>query len=708
MRRLGGLTFILIRDSFSDIQAVASGKLGEALKSERCPFYVTISGVLRERPQRDARPDSINGLVEIGVEALHVHPHAGLHMPDATAANALKLVSFLQSRGFFDVRSLAAGLAPSFVDLVAGEPAEAADAARHLAQMLGPCRWHLLTRGRLVFGLAPGFVTDLQECLGADQLPLGAAGREIIEGACWHQERLDSMDRPPMAYGEIPLGLPAREAGSPAATSYWRNRYKVAHLSDATLVGATVLPKFDDVAVRSLVESVERSQVVMASMAGARSAGDIAPILRDFPEFDLHAEHIEGMLSLFPSLEKRLVHLERERQFELLWSILGHDHVRAIFASPEAVERLSSGVRAGLFADFNVMRHLDRTALASIAALSHDFTSGEAIEIIGRLFAIMPASAASACFLMGKVDQAGLQWQRCMAVAEHGHTSELPFFAAALGAVSPAEIKSWRDALTSQLERIFTNDPVDEAACRAALLTLGARHPWISIAFAACPDLDVVFEAINLVYGSGLVPYEEAARMYREAADCSRHWMEAGIVFGGNRWQGAEGRYRLVGLDMYPSKNRAAILAKSCSGICSARNTELFHRPDHFQFTLVESAGHAAAGSVQLYTHLDESGRPIWVLRGLNPSERIVVEPVGFTIEVLDTLASMARHNGVVALVCGDGCGLFNADSARLPIRAVMRRLATQTKRVDFDRPLHLFDHHDRSISIDFGWQVWP
>jgi hypothetical protein len=182
----------------------------------------------------------------------------------------------------------------------------------------------------------------------------------------------------------------------------------------------------------------------------------------------------------------------------------------------------------------------------------------------------------------------------------------------------------------------------------------------------------------------------------------------ANINFGGARWNGAQGRFELSDLHLYPSKNRAAILAKSCSGICSARDVALFHRPDHLQFTAVDPAGPTAAGSVQLYLHHDEHGRAIWVVRGINPSEKVAVAPVGFTIEVLDTLSSLARHNGVSALVHADGAGLFNADSARVGIRTVIRRLSGSAKRISFDSPLQLFDYHDRPIAVDFGWQVWP
>ena len=706
VRRLGRLNFILVKDSFSEIQAMIPAAVAEANPIDHCPCYVSLSGVLRERPGRDARPEAVNGLVEIEVEALQVHGSMGQRPLGVTSGNVWRLVAFLQSKGFLDIRTLVTAHAPSCRDLL---DAQGPDPAIHLAYMLGPCRWFLLTASHHYFGISPGSVSDLRGCLGHGDEPADPAVREMIEGASWHQwRRGNSPNPPPLAYGKVALAHWNGAFRDSAGGAYWRGAHEIAHISETLLSIATVPPTFDDVMVRSLVESVERTQAIVRSTLGTGKAGVSVSIPMNFPEFDMHAEHIKRMFSLFPSFERRLAHLEPDRQFELLWSILGHDHVKSIFSSSDAIELLTAGVEAGLFADFNVLRHIDHVALESIRALSRDFDCGETIKKIGNLFASTPGCASSACQLMEAVDRAGLEWERCLPVARNANISVLAFFAVALGLASAQEITLWRDVLASRLKRLFTNDPVDEEACRTALTTCSEDHCWIRPAIEACSDFDLGFDLVHLTYGNGLVMYEEAARMYRRAEDCSRHWAAKGIQFGGERWNAAEGRYELTGLEMYPSKNRAAILAKSCSGICSARNFELFHRPDHFQFTLVDPAGPAAAGSVQLYTHHDAHGRTIWVLRGLNPSERVDLEPVGLSIELLDTLASLARNSGIGSLVCGDGFGLFNADSARLPIRTILRRLAENARQIRFDRPLHLFDYHDRPISIDHGWQVWP
>ncbi len=705
VRQLGKVSFIVIKDAFSEIQVVVSGELQKLLQNTPPPFYATVSGVVKQRPPADVRSDSVNGSVEIEANALHIHRKGGRtvgHPLDGL----LRLTTFLQSRGFLDVNTLARTFAPSYSDLMSS--AEELGAAKHLTYLLGPCRWYLLTNECLYFGLSPGFIVDLKGLLDVDDQPAGVTAR-ALDQASWHEEYADAFAaHPPIAYGAIAIRTDENDAGRIDGSGYWRNRHSIAHLSDGLVATAVNYPKLDDAAVRTLEEGLARGEALLEAISGSAGRQSTAIILRDLNEFDLHARHTEEMLALFPSLEKRLAHSDGEQQFELLWSILGHDHVKAVFSSPEALGLLSACVRAGMFSDYNVLRCLDPGTLKSICRLTRNFTRPESVELIDKMFGSNPGASASACYLMEELDRSGLKWEQCVPTAKRGVISRLAFTAAALDLASADDIASWRSDLALRLRHLFANDPVDEASCRSALTAVAERFPWLERAVQECCGTDLIFDLVHLTFGSGLVAYEEAARMHSEAPDCSQHWASAGIDFGGERWNRAERRFDLSHFWLYPSKNRPAILARSCSGICSARNVYHFKRKDYFQFTLVDPAGLSAAGTVQMYSHRDEEGRRIWVVRGLNPSERVVIEPLGFTLEVLDTVASLARHNGLSALVCADGHGLFSADSSRVSIRAILRRSAATAKRIFFKEPLHIFDYHDRPISIKFGWQVWP
>lgn len=677
VRQLGKVTFAVIKDAFTEIQVVVSGGLQHSLSSAPCPFYATVSGVLRLRPADAVRTDVVHGAFEVAANAVHVHRGQLLAKP---LDGPLGLTSFLQSQGFTDVHTLVNAVVPACADVLGSDDL---GVVTHLTYLLAPCRWYWLAQRTLHFGLSPGFVNDLKGSL---------AGSELLERATFHEDATS-------AYGSVAIAPNTQDA-----SGYWRSRHGIVLLGDGLVAAAATRPNVDDVLVQSLEEKLDRSEALLQTVGGT---GIAAITGRDFSKFDLSAGHMEQMVAMFPSLQKRLARCQQEEQFEILWSLLGHDHVKAIFSSSDALDLLAACVRAGLFADYNVLRCIDPTALTSILALTDGLQRRDALAHIQDLFGTAPSVAASTCYLMADVERAGLDWRRCVEVAKRGLVSRLAFTAAALDAAAYQEIADFCGALASKLRRLFVNAPVDEAFCWSALAELAVRYRWVERVVAACRGADLLFDMIHATFGSGLLAYDEAARLYARVEDCSHHWVEAGINFGGERWNAEEGRFELGHLWLYPSKNRPAILAKSCSGICSARDLGLFQRPDHFQFTLVAPDGPLAAGSVQMYRHRDEQGRAIWVVRGLNPSEKVTIDPIGFTIEVLDTLASLARHNRVSALVFGDGAGLFNADSARVPIRSVIRRLAAAAKRVSFGEPLRAFDFHDRPVSIGFGWQVW-
>jgi hypothetical protein len=677
VRQLGKMTFVVIKDAFTEIQVVVSGELQQSLKGVSCPFYATVSGVLQSRPAGDARAEAVHGALEVAANDVRVDGGQLLAKP---LDGVLRFTSFLQSAGFSDVHTLVRAVAPACADILASDDL---GAIIHLTRLLGPCRWYWLTNGSLHFGLSPGFVDDLKGCLAEGEL----------------LERTTFRENATSAYGTVAIASNTQDA-----SFYWRTRHALALLGDDLLAAAVTRPKVDDVTVQALHEKLARGEALLQTVGGM---GMGAITGRNFIEFDLNAHHMEQIVALFPSLQKRLASCPLEEQFEILWSLLGHDHVKAIFTSPDALELLTACVRAGLFSDYNVLRCIDTTALRSIQALTDGLNRTEALSQIHNLVSAVPSIAASSCYLMADVQRAGQDWRRCVGVAKRGLVSRLAFTAAALDAASDEEIADFCRALARKLRRLFVNTPVDEVFCRSALAELARRHAWVERVVGDWRGADLLFDMIHTTFGSGLVAYEEASQLYARVADCSHHWAEAGITFSGRRWNAEEGRFDLRPLWLYPSKNRAAVLAKSCSGICSARDVGLFQRPDHFQLTLVAPEGPSAGGTVQMYSHRDEKGRAIWVVRGLNPSEKVTIDGVSFTIEVLETLACLARDNGVSSLVFGDGAGLFNADSARVHIRAVIRRLAAASKRVSFDEPLRAFDFHGKPISIGFGWRVW-
>jgi len=707
LRALGKVSFLVVRDTWAEVQVVVTGDLLTMIADQSPAFHVRVSGVVGARPAADVRSDSPNGHIEVRAQALRLLGAGPQPARRPAIDQRLQLTSRLQSCGFQSIAGLATLYAPDFLDLLRGD--SALGAAQQLAYMLAPNRWYLLTPDHLYFGACPASIAELKTTLHLNEPPSDAHWSKALAEITWSAAPQEHNDgHAPSAFGSIKCGAPSDSGELVDAVPYWRHRHRVANLGNDLVRLAASPPQLDDTEVRKLQERIERGQALLTAMAGSGKRANIAPILRNLEEFDLHVEHTETMLELFPSLEKKLAGSQGDEQFELLWSILGHDHVKEVFSSPEAVTHLTACVGAGMFSDFNLLRSLNPKTLECIHSLTRGLEDEASVQLISEMFGAAPSASASACSLMQELKQAGAEWQRCAPLAQTGVISRLAFHAAATGAASTDEISAWRQELSLSSRFLFKNDPVNDAACRSALESSADQHPWLRRTLHALPQQGLVFDLIHQTFGYGLVAYDEASRMYEATSDCSNHWQMAGFEFSGDRWNEGEGRFELSDLWLYPSKNRAAILSKSCSGICSARNMGLFHRDDHFQFTLVDPKTLAAAGSLQMYALRDAEGKRTWVVRGLNPSEKAEIDALGFAYEVLDSLATMAQNSQVDTLACADGLGLFSADSSRASLRAILRRAATGAAQVNFGSPLHIFNYHDRPISIEHGWQIWP
>ncbi|MFH2019231.1 MAG: hypothetical protein ABII80_01260 [bacterium] len=69
------------------------------------------------------------------------------------------------------------------------------------------------------------------------------------------------------------------------------------------------------------------------------------------------------------------------------------------------------------------------------------------------------------------------------------------------------------------------------------------------------------------------------------------------------------------------SKNVASFFAKTTAGICTAGDTELFNRPEHFHINLVRES--EVIGNIQGYV-IEYEGKKALLFRGLNPSGSVV------------------------------------------------------------------------------------
>lgn len=101
------------------------------------------------------------------------------------------------------------------------------------------------------------------------------------------------------------------------------------------------------------------------------------------------------------------------------------------------------------------------------------------------------------------------------------------------------------------------------------------------------------------------------------------------------------------------SKNAASFFAKQTAGVCTAKDTELFNRPDHFHVNLVKN--NEVVGNIQGYiiedypSPTDPNKHRALLFRGFNPSTSFIsatnVERV--CDQMIDVVKQIARDNGI-------------------------------------------------------------
>jgi hypothetical protein len=700
-RLLGGICFAVLEDTFGRIQVVFDERIGQPARLESTPYAAEICGVVRRRPPRDSRPTEPNGDLEVLAHAIAVLSKTEELGPES--ASRRDLLDYFNEMGFTDIVALARALAPGTLgglDLLAQET------GRLLSSLFAPCRWYLVAKDVLHFGMTPGSTADLQRALSGHRQRRRYAGSSLPEDkASWNPP--DADDREFCATGSIRLdSLQNADEPNPVIL---RKKLGVRFLGDALMRGAQLAVRRGDDAQQTCESLLRGETILRALLPVSGNAGSVA-LARDFPQFALQGKHIQQMASIFPSLGRQLETQPVEEQFSTLWSLLGHEHVKAIFASEQATETLAHAVSANLFPDHGMLRSLTVSSLAALARLTEGFTDPLAMDTIRTLGLRAPNILSSAVNMMDRLKAQGADWARCEPLALRGVSSELAFAALAGGSARLEGVLFATAAIAGRFAWIFANRPITDTAILSDLARGTRDFPWLARLLRQMEPERAAFDAVHITFGDGLVDYDSSSTLFAGARDCCGHWQEADIGFGGNRWDAEKGRLRLNGFFMYPSKNRAAILAKSCSGICSARDQELFHRVDHFQFTLVEADVPGATGTVQLYTCHDDSGSPVWLVRGLNPSEKSALQscPLEVTLEVLDAVASLAYFNGISAVLIADGAGLFNGDSTRLPVRAVIRGMTPHLRPARLAVPLRMFSFHGNPVEIQEGWHVWP
>lgn len=122
------------------------------------------------------------------------------------------------------------------------------------------------------------------------------------------------------------------------------------------------------------------------------------------------------------------------------------------------------------------------------------------------------------------------------------------------------------------------------------------------------------------------------------------------------------------------SKNKASFFAKASAGICTAEDTELFHREDHFHINIIDDEKEKCVGNIQAYI-MQHEGRPHLLLRGFNPSTSVLKDAdAGSLSEAIIAVGEQfAEENGLAGVLLSEQGG-FLALSNRPEVRAYIEK----------------------------------
>jgi len=138
-----------------------------------------------------------------------------------------------------------------------------------------------------------------------------------------------------------------------------------------------------------------------------------------------------------------------------------------------------------------------------------------------------------------------------------------------------------------------------------------------------------------------------------------------------------------ISLKAYISKNQASFFAKASAGICTASNTTLFNRPDHFHINIIENDS-VARGNIQAYI-IEKDGEKSLLLRGFNPNTDFVSQiDVGKFCEAILRVARQFKEDNHLAHVYITEQGNWHALSNRNEVASYLARYTKEDKQIVF------------------------
>ncbi|MFA4982748.1 MAG: hypothetical protein WC588_00880 [Candidatus Micrarchaeia archaeon] len=138
----------------------------------------------------------------------------------------------------------------------------------------------------------------------------------------------------------------------------------------------------------------------------------------------------------------------------------------------------------------------------------------------------------------------------------------------------------------------------------------------------------------------------------------------------------------------YLSKNQASFFAKASAGVCTAQDTGLFNRSEHFHINIIENES-VARGNIMAYV-VEVNGEKSLLLRGFNPNTDFVSQiDVGkFCEAVLDVARQFAKDNNLAHVYITEQTGWHPLSNRGEVASYLTGRYAKEARRLDFAYPV--------------------
>lgn len=129
------------------------------------------------------------------------------------------------------------------------------------------------------------------------------------------------------------------------------------------------------------------------------------------------------------------------------------------------------------------------------------------------------------------------------------------------------------------------------------------------------------------------------------------------------------------------SKNISSFFAKSSAGICTAGDTELFHREDHFHINIIDEEKQLCIGNIQAYV-LEQKGKKYLLLRGFNPSVNLLkdVDTWVFCEAILDIWKIFCRDNNLEGVIVSENWSFHALSNRGEIVNYIHRMYASQLR----------------------------